>query len=114
MIISHLYINVEIRRDNICVPREAFYNCFNTKVVLTDSIVDQCALHHLLGANSKLPDHAFVMTEFCVQSLGANSDVDRRTTQTSIIRHDESNNTRYNLKSIPSDCLHSETSRLDF
>lgn len=50
--------------DYICVPHDVLDKCCYFKVFTMQSIIDDHALHGLLGERSTPPDHSVLMTEF--------------------------------------------------
>ena len=89
--------------DYICVPQDFFSKCDYFKVIKSQDIVDQFKLHNLLGNRSKLPDHAFIMTQFSSNVCNNVS-----TAQGSSVTV---NTIKYKLNRIPNDLFQSDISK---
>ena len=83
---------------------DALSNCKSFEVIHTKELVELHGLYSLLGERSKLPDHAFLRTEFNIAMSPIHSNT----------KHSAGTNDtiRFKLNRIPDDIFHSETSAL--
>lgn len=49
--------------DYLCVPHAVFASCSKFRLIPCQDIIDSYRLLRLLGIRSRIPDHAFLLTE---------------------------------------------------